>query len=79
MKDSNQIFLTVGHIKTIKSLRALKLTMYEHRQLVVSIPRLSASSRHLMAKINTMGTIFYTLKPKFDWLRQIATTLREFH
>ena len=29
-----------------------------HRQLVVSIPRLSARSYHLLGKINTMGIIF---------------------
>ena len=31
---------------------------YNHRQLVVSIPRLTASSCHLLGKINAMGTLF---------------------
>ena len=33
---------------------------YYYRQLVVSIPRISAPSCHLMGKINAMGTFFST-------------------
>ena len=39
----------------------LKLSkMYGHRQLVVTIPRLSATSCHLLGKINAAGTFFST-------------------
>ena len=40
---------------------------YNPRQLVVSIPRLYASSCHLLDKINAMGTFFFIRDNFFDW------------
>ena len=45
--------LTLCLIKTL-----LMVDTYLHRQLVVSISRLSAPSCHLLGKINAMGTFF---------------------
>ena len=70
-----QIFLIFFHRMTLaapSSMRVIKNCWshwYSHKQLVLSILRLSAPSSHLLGKINVMGTFFSTRHLWFpSWL-----------
>ena len=61
ISEYNLCTIMIGSCKSYDEFEPIIVNYFrvlKHRQLVVSIPRLSVPSCHLLGKINVMGTFF---------------------